>query len=123
MSYEEEQGDFIEDMPSREDQSFEEISDRLKTFAKSMKENKNFSLKSKTLMGGWLSTTARIFRHDKNTVGKGLPGKFDDWIYKECSMKKQTTYNYKNLYKLMKLVLKLLNCRVNMNAMEASCSL
>ena len=47
MPYEEEQGAFIEDISSREDQSFEEISDRLKTFAKSMKENENFSLKNK----------------------------------------------------------------------------
>ena len=88
LPYEEEQGAFIEDIPSREDHSFEEISDRLKTFAKSMIENENFSLKGKTLMGGWLSTAARIFRRDKNTLGKSLLGKFEDWIYKECSMKK-----------------------------------
>ena len=50
LPYEEEQGAFIEDIPSREDQSFEEISDRLKNFAKSMKENENFSLKGKTLI-------------------------------------------------------------------------
>ena len=114
MPYEEERGAFIEDIKSRDDQSFEEISDRLKTFAKSMKENENFSLKCKTLMGGWLLTAARIFRRDKNMLGKSLPGKFEDWIYKECSMRKQTTYNYKNLYKLMRLAPKLLNCRVNM---------
>ena len=47
LPYEEEQGAFIGDISSREDQSFEEISDRLKTFAKSMKENENFSLKNK----------------------------------------------------------------------------
>ena len=88
LPYEEEQGAFIEDIPSQEDQSFEEISDRVKAFAKSMIENENFSLKGKTLMGGWLSTAARIFRRDKNTLGKSLLGKFEDWIYKECSMKK-----------------------------------
>ena len=69
MSYEEEQGDFTEDIPSREDQSFEEISDRLKTFAKFMKENENFSLKGKTLMGGWLSTAARIFCQASLMIG------------------------------------------------------
>ena len=70
LPYEEEQGAFIEDIPNREDQSFEEISDRLKNFAKSMKENENFSLKGKTLMGGRLLKAARIFRCDKNTLGK-----------------------------------------------------
>ena len=90
------------------------ISDHLKIFARSMKENENFSLKGRTLMGGWLSTAARIFRRDKNTLRKSFPCKFEDWIYKECSMKKQTIYNYKTLYKLMRLAPKLLNCRVNM---------
>ena len=79
-----------------------------------MKENENFSLKGKTLMSGWLLTAAIIFRRDKNTLGKRLPGKFENWIYKECSMKKQTIYNYKNLYKFMRLAPQLLNCRVNM---------
>ena len=43
---------FVIAPPSGEDQSFEEISDRLKTFAISMKENEIFSLKGKTLVGG-----------------------------------------------------------------------
>ena len=30
-------------------------------------------------MGGWISTAPTIFRRDKN-----LPGRFDDWMYKEC---------------------------------------
>ena len=51
---------FTEDISSREDQSFEEIPDRLKTFEKSTKVNENFSLKGKTLVSGWLSTAARI---------------------------------------------------------------
>ena len=53
MPYEEEQEAFTEDILSREDQCFEEISDRLKTFAKSMKENENFSLKGQDPYG-WL---------------------------------------------------------------------
>ena len=72
MPYEEEQEAFTEDILSREDQCFEEISDRLKTLSKSMKENENFSLKGNTLMGGWLRTAARIFRRDKNTLGKSF---------------------------------------------------
>ena len=50
LPYEEEQGAFIKGIPFQEDQSFENISGRLKTFAKSMKENENFSLKGKTLI-------------------------------------------------------------------------
>ena len=34
---------------------------------------------NKTLTGGWISTAARVFRRDKN-----LPGRFEDWMYKEC---------------------------------------
>ena len=48
-----------------------------------MKENENFSLKNKTLMGSWLIKAAKIFRRDKNTLGKSLPGNFKGWIYKE----------------------------------------
>ena len=72
------------------------------------------SLKNKVLMGGWISTAARVFRHDKNMLGVNLPVRFEDWMYRECGMKKETIYNYKNLYKLMRLAPKLLNCRVNM---------
>ena len=43
-----------------------------------------------------------------------LPGRFEDWMCKECDMKKQTTYNYKNLYMLMRIAPKLMNCRANM---------
>ena len=45
---------------------------------------------------------------------KNLPHQFEDWIYRKCKIKKQTIYNYRNLYKLMSVVPKLLNCRVNM---------
>ena len=107
-------GAFIEDIPSQEDQSFEEISDYLKTFSKSIKENENMSLKNKVLMGGWISTAARAFRCNKNTLGENLPSRFEDGMYRECGLKKQTIYNYKNLYKLMRLAPKLLNRRVNM---------
>ena len=104
----------IEDIPSQKDRSFQEISDYLKFFSKSIKENENMTLKNKTLMGGWISTAARVFRRDKNILGENFPGQFEDWMYRECGIKKQTIYNYKNLNKLMRLAPKLLNCRVNM---------
>ena len=71
------------------------------------------SLKNKTLMGGWISTAAKVFRRDKKMHGENFPGRFEDWMYREREIKKRI-YNYKNLYKLMRLVPKLLNCRVNM---------
>ena len=58
-------------------------------------------------------TAAKEFRQEQNR-GKDLPGRFEDWIESECDMKKQTIYNYKNIYKLMKIAPKLVNCRVNM---------
>ena len=72
------------------------------------------SLKNKVLMDGLISAAARVFRRDKNMLGENLPGRFEDSMYRECGIKKQPIYNYKNLYKLMRLALKLLNCRVNM---------
>ena len=62
-----------------------------------------------------MSTAAKVFRREKNR-GETLPCRFEDWIEREreCGIKKQTIYNYKNLYKLMKIAPKLMNCRVNM---------
>ena len=77
-----------------------------------MKKNK--SLKNKALLDGWISTAAQVFRREKNIRRENLPDRFEDWIYRQCRMKKQTSYNYKNLYKLMKIARKLMNCRVNM---------
>ena len=114
LPHNEEPGVFIEDIRSQEDRSFEEMSAYLKTFLKPIKENENMSLKNKVLMGGRISTAARVFRCDKNMLGENLLSRFEDWMYRECEIKKQTVYNYKNLYKLMRLASKLLNCRVNM---------
>ena len=66
-------------------------------------EVENMSLKNKVLLGGWISTAAKVFRHKKNIRGENLPGRFKDWIYRENRMKKQTSYNYKNLYRLIKI--------------------
>ena len=109
LPHNEEPVPFIEDITNEEDRrSFEEISNYLKTFTKSIKEGESISLKNKVLMGGWLSTVARVFRRDKNMRGENLPGRFEDWMYRECRIKKQTIYNYKNLYKLMRLAPKFL---------------
>ena len=67
------------------------------------------TLKNKVLVDGWISIAAKVFRHDKMR-GKSLPNRFEDWMFKECGIKKQTIYNYKNLYKLMIIAFKLFNC-------------
>lgn len=65
----------------------------MKTFSNSVKEVQNISLKNKVLLGGWISAAAKVFRREKNVRGENLPGQFEDWMYKECVMKKQTIYN------------------------------
>ena len=55
-----------------------------------------------------------IYKRDKLIEGKNLPQQFDDWMDKEFKIKKQTIYDYINLYELMSVAPKLLNCRVNM---------
>ena len=71
------------------------------------------TLINKVLFGGWVSTAAKPFRRGKNR-GENLPGRFEDWMERECGIKKQTIYNYKNLQKLIKIAPKLMNCRANM---------
>ena len=88
LPHNQERGAFIEGIPNQEDQSFEEISDYSKTSSKSIKENENMSLKNKTLMGGWILIAAKVFRRDKNMRGENLSGRFEDWIYRECGIKK-----------------------------------
>ena len=53
-----------------------------------MKEFENMSLKNKVLLGGLISTKAKIFRSDENVHGKNLPGRFVDWMYSERGIKK-----------------------------------
>ena len=71
------------------------------------------SPKNKFLFGGWISVAVKAYRHDKIIKGKNLPYRFEDWVYKECKIKKQIIYNYRNIYKLIGVALKLLNCREN----------
>ena len=65
------------------------------------------SLKNKTLIGGWILITSKVYRP------QNLPCQFEDWLYEECRIKIQTSYNYRNLYKLMSVAPKLINCRAN----------
>ena len=104
LPHNEEQVAYIGDIPSQEEQlTFETISDSIKIFSKSVGEVENMSLKNKALLGGWISTAVKVFRREKNIRGENLPGRFEDWIYTECGMKKKTSYNYKNLYRLIKI--------------------
>ena len=64
-------------------------------------------LQNKSLIGGWLLMTAKIYKR------QNLSCLFKDWLYKKYGIKRQTFYNYRNLYTLMSLAAKLLNCRVN----------
>ena len=72
-----------------------------------MKEDENMSLKNKFLFGGWISIAAKAYRRDKTMKRKNLTHQFEDWIYRERKIKKQTIYNYRNLYKLMSVAPKL----------------
>ena len=45
---------------------------------------------------------------------ENLPGRFEHWMHRECGMKKHANCNYKNLFKLIKIAPKLMNCRVSM---------
>ena len=65
------------------------------------------SLKNKTVLGGWISIAAKVYRR------QNLSCRFEIWLYEECRIKRQTSYNYRNLYKLMSVAPKLMNCRVN----------
>ena len=89
------------------------MSNYLKTYSRSAIKVENMNLKNKVLFGGWLSTAAEVFRRNKMR-GKNLPNRFEDWILRECGIKKQAICNSKNLYRLMIIALKLFNCRVNM---------
>ena len=75
-------------------------------------EVENMRIKNKALLGGWISTATKVFRDEENISGENLPSRFEEWMDKECGMKK-TTYSCKNLYRLMKIAPKLMSCRVN----------
>ena len=64
-------------------------------------------LKNKTLIGGWLLMASKVYRR------QNLSCRFEYCLYQECKIKRQTSYNYRNLYKLMSVAPKLMSCRVN----------
>ena len=64
-------------------------------------------LKDKSLIGGWLLMTAKIYKW------QSLSCLFENWLTEECGINRQTFYKYGNLYTLMSIAPKSLNCRVN----------
>ena len=106
---------FIKHFSSIEEvSSFEEIFEELKTILKCVKEDENMNLRNKALFGGWTSVARMVYKRGKLIKRKSLPQRFDDWMYKELEIRKQRIYDYINLYELMSVAPKLLNCRVNM---------
>ena len=66
------------------------------------------------LLGGWISMAAKVFRREKVCVEKIWPVDLKIGCINTVVWKKQTIYYCKNLYKLMRIAPKLMNCRVNM---------
>ena len=95
---------FIDDIPVDE-RSFEAMTNRLKTFSKCIKDDENISLKNKCLFGGWILMASKLYRKEN------LPYRFEDLLYRLCKEKRQASYNYRNLFKLMSVALKLKNCK------------
>ena len=109
-AHNDEERTFIPNIPREENMSsFEAITGYLKTFSKSIKEDENMGLKNKTLIGGWILITSKGYRR------QNLSCRFEDWLYAECRIERQTSYNYRNLYKLMSVTLKLMNCKGKRN--------
>ena len=96
----------------------QEIFEELKTISKFIEEEKNTGLKNRVLFGGWISVAKRAYRRYKYTKRTNLPRRFDNWMYKECRTRNQRIYNYENLFMLMSVAPKLLNCRVNMTLLK-----
>ena len=97
---------FIDDIPTNEP-SFEAMTNRLKTFSKCIKDDENISLKNKCLFGGWILMASKLYRNEN------LPHTFEDWLYHLWKVKRQASYNYRNLFKLMSVASKLINCKIN----------
>ena len=97
---------FICDIPAKEP-SFEEITSYFKTFSKSIKEDENMSLKNTYLFARWILMASKVYRREN------LSCRFEYWLYCLGKIKRQASYNYRNLFKLMSVAPKLINCRVN----------
>ena len=83
------------------------MTNRLKTFSKCIKNDENISLKNKCLFGRWILMASKLFRKGN------LPCRFEDWLYRSCKVRRQASYNYRNLFKLMSVAPKLINCKIN----------
>ena len=44
---------------------------------------------------------------------ENLSYRFEDWLYRLCKVKRQASYNYRNLFKPMSAAPKLINCKIN----------
>ena len=97
---------FINNIPT-EEPSIEAIINHLKTFPKYVKEDENMSLKNKCLFGGWILMASKVYRREN------LSSRFEDWLYCLCKIKRQTSYNYRNRFKLMSAAPELMNCKIN----------
>ena len=77
----------IDDISQDDSFSFEGMSNYLKIYSKSVIEVENMTLEDKVLFERWLSTAAKVFRHNK-IRGKKLANRFKDWILRKCRIKK-----------------------------------
>ena len=107
-----EEGARIENIPQDDRFSFEEMSDYLKTFSKSVIEVENMTLKNKVLLVGGFQQQRKCLDAIK-CVEKICLIDLKIGCLESVESKKQTMLNYKNLYKLMIIAPKLFNCRVN----------
>ena len=106
FNHNEEPRTFIDDIPT-EEPSFEAMTNYLKTFSKYIKEDENMSFKNKCLFGGWILMTSKLYRNEN------LSYRFEDWLFRLYKVKRQASYNYRNLFKLMSAAPKLINYKTN----------
>ena len=50
---------------------------------------------------------SKVYRKDN------LSYRFEDWLFNLSKIKRQASYNYRNLFKLMSAAPKLINCKIN----------
>ena len=102
--------------------NIKEIKPYLKEYASYMKNIENFSLKNACLLGGWLCIAFKIYRKEiylfKNV---DLPRTFEKWININFNISKTRSCTYRNLAKLVKMVPKLIHCRVSVSFLMEKC--
>ena len=89
-THDEEPRTFIDDIPTYAP-FFEVMTNHLKTFSKCTEDDENISLKNKCLFGGWILIASKLYRKEN------LPYRFENWLYRLCKVKRQASYNYRNL--------------------------